>query len=139
MKINGDLFISETDKQLKDVITTAYGTEGIPCKIGTWRGKPIYRIILNLGHLPDGTQQKTKTFTYELPNFYEFLNANWFAYDSSTRLSLPYVYPDINFIDYWITLDIITNNSITVVCGTNRSDYRLWGIFDYVATEEITS
>ena len=125
MIINKDLIISETGEQIKDLITTAYGTEGIPCKIGTWRDKPIYRIILNLGSLPNGTQQKVKTFTYELPNFYGFLNANWFAYKSSTRLALPYVYPDTNFIDYWIALDTITDSSITVVCGTNRSDFRL--------------
>lgn len=139
MKINGDLFISEIDKQLKDVVTTEYDTEGIPCKIGTWRGKPIYRIILNLGYLPNGTQQDLKTFTFELPNFYGFINSNWFAYTSSGRIALPYVYPNVNYIDYWITLEVITNNSITVCCKTDRSSYRLWGIVDYVATEEITS
>lgn len=139
MEINGDLIISDTDKQLKDVLITEYGTEGVPCKIGTWRGRPIYRMILNLGYLPDGTQQNTKTFTYELPNFYGFINSSWFAYTSDARVALPYIFPDVNFINYWITLDTINNNSVTIICNTNRSGYRLWGIVDYVATEEITS
>lgn len=138
-KINKDLYVGSTGLQLNNIhkrfekYTKDKDSGFAFCKIGEWYdGRPIYEAVGDLGYLPNAS---TKTFNYTLPNFNGMLDCNFIAYNSGGRIVLPYLYPNTSYIDYWITLEIISDKSVQVICGTDRSGYKLWGHFIYVGTE----
>lgn len=60
-----------------------------------------------------------------------------YAYDNvnGSILSLPYVYPSTQYIDYWITLEYVKTNSVQIITGTNRSGFTGYIILEYTKNE----
>lgn len=133
MEINKDLLIGNTNYTLGQLIPENMQS-GKPWKIGTYKANgriyPIYRVYLDLGSLPNAS---TKTYSFDLPDFYGILDASFIAFSGNSRISLPYVYPNLNYVNYWITLEAFNSNSVSVITGTDRRGYNLWGVFEYVA------
>lgn len=60
-----------------------------------------------------------------------------YAFDTANDsiLSLPYVYPSVQYIDYWITLEYVKTNSVLIITGTNRSGFTGVIILEYTKNE----
>ena len=141
MFINKNTYVGDTGKQLKDIanIGNTISKDGWKLtKIGTYDdNKPIYLAYATLGTLPNAS---IKDFNYSLPNFYGILQVQLLAYDNDgNRIPLPYIniYPS-QYAQYWIGIELISNNIIKINTGMDRSNYYLWASFIYVATGEIT-
>lgn len=134
-KINQDLYIGDTGKQLKDIKNNAdnlifdnerFTENGLTyCRIGKYNESyDLYFVQGDLGFLPN---QETKKYTWQLSSrFVAWHSINFLAYSGVTKINLPYLYPSTQYINYWITLETIGNDEVTVIAGTNRSIYRLW-------------
>ena len=141
MFINKNTYIGDTGETLNNLTKLGKrinknGWDFI--KIGMYDStKPIYLACATLGTLPNAS---IKDFNYSLPNFYGILQVQLLAYDNGgNRIPLPYInlYPS-QYSQYWIGIELISNNIIKINTGIDRSNYYLWATFIYVATTEIS-
>lgn len=110
-----------------------YSTDETP--IGTWTdGKILYRKVINIGALPNA---EAKVYTWNIPNIKSVVGFKMYAFDTANDsiLSLPYVYPSVQYIDYWITLEYVKTNSVLIITGTNRSGFTGVIILEYTKNE----
>lgn len=133
-KINQDLYVEDTGKQLKDIKTNAdnlifdnetFVENGLTyCRIGKFNDNyDLYFVQGDIGILPN---KEMKKYTWQNSSrFVGWHLINFLAYSSASKINLPYIYPNTQYIDYWITLEIIENDEVIVIAGTDRSIYRL--------------
>ena len=133
--INKDTYVGDTGKQLKDILTNANNlisdndtfTENglVYSRIGKYNDiYDLYFIQGNIGHLPN---KEMKKYTWQISSrFVAWHLITFLAYNGAIKITLPYIFPNVQYIDYWITLETIGDNEVTVITGTDRSNYRLW-------------
>lgn len=102
--------------------------------IGTWNGETLYRKVINIGALPNASN---KVYTWNIPDIKSVIRYELYAYDNAqgSVLSLPYIYPDVQYIDYWITVEYVTPNSVQIIAHTNRSGFVGYIILEYTKNE----
>lgn len=140
LHIDENTEIGNTGKYLKDIpfdFKNGKVINGLNyVMIGRWtNGYPIYLVHGKLGVLPNNT---TQTYQFNLPNFYGYLLINFIADGGgNNRVNLPYIYPNTQYMNYWITIDIITNNRVQIITGIDRTNFSLYATFVVVLSKEI--
>lgn len=127
-KLNENLEIGNTSKKLKDLANsdTCFVENGLRySKIGKYdNSHDLYVVEGDIGYLPNAT---TTIYTWtNNSKFSGWIQINFIAYSGNTKISLPYIYPSTQYINYWVTLDEITDSSVQVITGANRSNFKLW-------------
>lgn len=140
LHIDENTEIGNTGKYLKDILFDFKNGKVINglnyVIIGRWtNGYPIYLVHGKLGVLPNNTMQ---TYQFNLPNLYGYLLINFIADGGGgNKINLPYIYPNTQYMNYWITIEIITNNSVQIITGFDRTNYSLYATFIVVLSKEI--
>lgn len=137
--INENTEIGNTGKYLKDIMFDfkegkKIGTLGFT-KIGKWdNGMPVYLIHGPIGNLGSAT---TVVLKWNIPNFYGFLDFKFLAANGSARLGLPYIYPNMDYTNYWITIEQVFQDQAIFITGTDRTSWTVYLTAIVVLTKDI--
>ena len=101
-------------------------------RIGTYMGKPLYRKVVELGNLPDGTTQAVKTVPHGLTNF-KIIKVEGTAWrnDNAVQYPLPFVWHSNDQIEF-----LVSDTNITLYTTGNKSDFTGQMILEYIKTTD---
>lgn len=132
---SSDIKVTQEDSDIKLDFTpnavankNEYSTTEI--RIGTWLNKPLYRKVINFGALPNSS---TKTVTTGLSNVV-YVRYYGYATDGTYYWNLNVPRP-ISGNAYGIGC-YISNNSIVMECGTDKSSNSAYVVVEYTKNSD---
>lgn len=123
---------SQNDAYSCDYVNNLNTYSTTETRIGTYMDKPLYRKVVELGNLPDGTTQAVKTVPHGLTNF-KIIKAEGTAWrnDNGVQYPLPFVWHSNDQIEF-----LVSDTNITLYTTGNKSDFTGQMILEYIKTTD---
>lgn len=131
-KVVNQYSTSQTNTYSADYVNNLNAYSTTEKRIGTYMNKPLYRKVVELGNLPDGTTQTVKTVPHGLTNF-KIIKVEGTAWrnDNAVQYPLPFVWHSNDQIEF-----LVSDTNITLYTTGNKSDFTGQMILEYIKTTD---
>ena len=114
--------LNQMQNNIEEAIGEHYSTEETFTGKYWTDGKKIYNKVMYLGSLPNSEE---KIYNWAIENIKEVVDFKIFAISNNQMLNLPYINNNINYIEYWITVEYLNTSQVKLIVGTDRSNFNL--------------